>query len=306
MRKVKQASSVWLLQVFGLLVAASAMSLGSGHAATLIRNGVGYPVHAPMPWEWWLQPAGSPIEKSIDWLLRYVLWIMAGIVGLVGVLIGIIIHRFRASKNPVPSVTTHNTVIEIAWTLVPAILLIVIFVPSLHLIYQQSDYSKPYMTVRVIGHQWYWEYDYVDAKGVDFTSYAVPPDKLKPGQIRQLSVNHPLVLPAGKKIIFQITSADVLHSFFIPSLGVQRYAIPGQYWRQWTKIVSPGVYYGECNQICGMHHDDMPIEIVALPVTQFKAWVARAEIDAAHGNVPDVHAYEMAAERAVAHQEAPH
>jgi cytochrome c oxidase subunit 2 len=269
-------------------------------AATFPKNSAGFPIHAPKPWEWWFQPAASPIQKSINWMMQFVLWIMFGVVLLVAGLLGYIMVRFNAKRNPVPSTTTHNTLIEVLWTVVPALLLVVIFVPSLNLIYQQSDYKNPYMTVRVTGHQWYWEYKYMQAKSVDFTSYAIPPNQLKPGQIKQLSVDHPLVVPANKKIVFQITSGDVLHSFFIPSLGVQRYAIPGQYWHQWTKIDAPGIYYGECNQICGMNHDDMPIEIVALPMAQFQSWLAEAKKDAAQGDVPPIHKYEVMAEAAAA------
>jgi len=258
------------------------------------KNASGLPIHAPTPWEWWLQPAASPIEKSIDWMMQFVLWIMFGVVALVGILIGVALMRFNARRNPVPGTRTHHAVIEVIWTLVPAILLVVIFVPSLHLIYQQADYKHPYMTVKVTGHQWYWEYDY-NGTQVNYTSYPIPANQLKPGEINQLSVDHPLVIPTGKKIIFQITSADVLHSFFIPSIGVQKYAIPGQYWHQWTEISRPGVYYGECNQICGMNHDDMPIEIVALPMAQFQAWLAKAKAEAAGGSVPAVQPYEVLA-----------
>ena len=284
----------------GMALAALACAVHPAMAADLPKNSAGFTVHAPQPWEWWFQPAASPIQKSIDWMMQFVLWLMFGVVVFVGILLGIVMTKFRASRHPVPTTTTHNTLVEVAWTVVPALLLIVIFVPSLNLIYQQSDYKHPYMTVGIIGHQWYWEYKYLDAKGVDFTSYPIPPNQLKPGEIKQLSANHPLVLPAGKKVVFRITSGDVLHSFFIPSLGVQRYAIPGQYWHQWTKVDAPGVYYGECNQICGMNHDDMPIEIVALPMPQFKAWLAEAEKDAAQGDVPPVHKYEVMAEAAAA------
>jgi cytochrome c oxidase subunit 2 len=258
------------------------------------KNASGLPIHAPTPWEWWLQPAASPIEKTIDWLMQFVLWLMFGVVALVGILIAIALTRFNAKRNPVPSTRTHHAVIEVIWTVVPAILLVIIVIPSLHLIYQESDYKNSYMTVKVTGHQWYWEYDYNGTK-VNYTSYPIPPNQLKPGQIKQLSVDHPLVIPVGKKILFKITSSDVLHSFFIPSLGVQRYAIPGQYWHQWTEISQPGVFYGECNQICGMNHDNMPIEIVALPMAQFQAWLAKAKAGAAGGTVPSVHPYEVLA-----------
>ncbi|HQT74050.1 MAG: cytochrome c oxidase subunit II [Acidiphilium sp. 37-67-22] len=297
---MKRSNQYLFMGLIGLAVAIAATQPALADA----KNAVGFPVHAPRPWEWWFQPAASPIQKNIDWLMQFVLWLMAGVVGLVGLLLAIVIVRFRASKNPVASTTTHNTLIEVVWTVVPALLLIVIFVPSLNLIYEQSNYKHSYMTVKVTGHQWYWEYDYPTAKGVDFTSYPVPDNQIKPGQIARLSVDHPLVVPANKKIVFKITSSDVLHSFFIPSLGVQRYAIPGQYWKQWTQIDAPGVYYGECNQICGMNHDNMPIEIVALPMKEFQAWLAEAKADAAQGNVPPVHKYEVLALKAAAQKAA--
>lgn len=249
----------------------------------------------PTPWQIDFQPAATGMMEQINWFENYTLWFIGPITLLVLVLLAWCIVRFRASANPVPSRTSHNTLIEVIWTVVPALLLVVIFVPSLNLIYEQSNYTHRYMTVKVTGHQWYWEYDYPAAKGVDFTSYPIPDNQIKPGQIARLSADHPLVLPANEKIVFKITSADVLHSFFIPSLGVQRYAIPGQYWHQWTKIDAPGIYYGECNQICGMNHDNMPIEIVALPLKQFKAWLAEAKADAAQGNVPPVRKYEVLA-----------
>lgn len=288
----------YLVLGFGLL--AAVIATHPVLAAQFPKNSAGFPIHAPTPWEWWFQPAASPIEKSIDWMMQYVLWLMFGVIVFVAILLAIVMVRFHASRNPVPSVTTHNVLVEVLWTVIPALLLIVVFVPSLNMIYQQSNYKNPYMTVRVTGHQWYWEYKYLGTKGVDFTSYAIPENQLKPGEIKQLSASHPLVVPANRKVLFQITSADVLHSFFIPSLGVQRYAIPGQYWRQWTKIDAPGIYYGECNQICGMNHDDMPIEIVALPMAQFKAWLAEARKDAAQGDVPPVHKYEVLAAAAAA------
>ena len=258
------------------------------------KDSSGLPIHAPTPWEWWLQPAASPIEHTVNWLMQFVLWIMFGVVLLVGLLIGVAVYRFHESRNKVPSTRTHHALIEVIWTLVPAILLVVIFVPSLHLIYQEADTKNPYMTVKVTGHQWYWEYGY-NGTQVSYTSYPVPPSQIKPGEIKQLSVDHPLVIPVGKKVVFDITSGDVLHSFYIPSLGVQKYAIPGQFWKQWTQISEPGVYYGECNQICGMNHDNMPIEIVALPMAQFQAWLAKAKAGAAGGDVPSVHPYEVLA-----------
>jgi len=147
-------------------------------------------------------------------------------------------------------------------------------VPSVQMIIYQADDSNPYMTVTVTGHQWYWEYSYSAVPGLDYTSYMIPDAQIDPakGEIRRLSVDHPMVLPVGEKIRFIITSADVLHGFYLPSLGVQKYAIPGTQLTSWTIITQPGTYFGQCNQICGLNHDAMPIEIKAVPLADYLAW----------------------------------
>jgi len=243
-------------------------------------------VNAPHNWQMWFPVAGSPMQARIDWLMQYVLWIMAGVVGFVGVLMGYALWRFSAKRNPVAGHVTHNTLIEVVWIVVPTLLLFVIIFPSLNLIFYEADDSNPYMTVTVTGHQWYWEYSYNAVPGLDYTSYMVPDNQLKPGQIRRLSVDHPLVLPIGEKIKFNITSGDVLHGFYLPSLGVQRYAIPGTIVTSWTLIPKAGTYYGQCNQICGLNHDAMPIEIKAVPMADYLAWVKVAQADYTQNNVP--------------------
>jgi cytochrome c oxidase subunit 2 len=234
-------------------------------------------VNAPHPWQLWFPIAGSPMQAQIDWLMKYVLWIMFGVVAFVGLLMAYVMLRFNHKAHPVPSKLTHNTLVEVIWLVVPTILLAVIIGPSLSLIWYEGDDSNPYMTVTVTGHQWYWEYNYQSVPGLDYTSYMVPDNELQPGQIRRLSVDHPLVLPVGEKIKFDITSSDVLHGFYLPSLGVQKYAIPGTIQNSWTLITKPGTYYGECNQICGLNHDAMPIEIKAVPMADYLAWIKVAE-----------------------------
>jgi len=237
-------------------------------------------VNAPKPWQWWFPEAGSPMQQQIDWLMQYVLWIMTAVVVFVGGLMAYVIWRYRAAKNPIPGHVTHNTLIEVVWIVVPTLLLLVIIFPSINLIWYEGDDSNPYMTVTVTGHQWYWEYNYQDAPGgLDYTSYMIPDDKIDPtkGDIRRLSVDHPLVLPVGEKIKFNITSTDVLHGFYLPALGVQKYAIPGTIVTSWTLILKPGTYYGQCNQICGLNHDAMPIEIKAVPLPDYQAWVKQAQ-----------------------------
>jgi len=257
-----------------LLLAAGHLALAQG--ADPLGAAGGY-VNAPRPWQMWFPAAGSPMQAQIDWLMKYVLWIMAGVVGFVAVLMGYVFARFNAKANPVASHLTHNTLVEVVWLVVPTILLAIIIWPSLNLIWYEGDDSNPYMTVTVTGHQWYWEYNYQSVPGLDYTSYMVPDDQLKPGDIRRLSVDHPLVLPIGKKIKFDITSSDVLHGFYLPSLGVQKYAIPGSIQTSWTLIPKAGTYYGECNQICGINHDAMPIEIKAVPLADYLAWIKVAQ-----------------------------
>ena len=243
-------------------------------------------VDAPHNWQMWFPAPGSPMQAHIDWLMQYVLWIMLGVVVFVGGLMAYAIFRYRASRHPVPGRVTHNTVIEVVWIVVPTLLLAVIIIPSIDLIYYQADDSNPYMTVTVTGHQWYWEYNYNSVPGLDYTSYMIPDNELKPGNLRRLSVDHPMVVPVGKKIRFNITSADVLHGFYLPSLGVQRYAVPGTILTSWTVITKAGTYYGECNQICGVDHDAMPIEIKAVPMADYLAWVKDAQANYTDDTVP--------------------
>jgi cytochrome c oxidase subunit 2 len=234
----------------------------------------------PKPWEMGMQPAHSPVRESIDSLNGLVLVIITLIVLLVAGLLAWVVYRFNAKRNPTPSRLAHNTVLEVAWTLLPVLILVVIAIPSFKLIYFEDRTADAFMTVKVTGHQWYWEYTYpgagADKKDIDFSSYIVPADQLKPGQLRLLDVDNQLVLPVGKNIKILTTSGDVIHSFFIPSLGVQRYAIPGRSIETWVNIDKPGVYYGECNQICGTNHSQMPISIRAVSPDEFTAWLAEA------------------------------
>ncbi len=274
-REDMSAKKLAMLALAGALALHGHFALAQSAASspTAIANSY---VEAPHNWQWWFPAAASPMQAKIDWLMQYVLWIMAGVVGFVGVLMGYVMFRFRAGRNPKPSQTTHNTLIEIIWIVVPCIILAVIIIPSINLIYYEANDSDPYMTVTVTGHQWYWEYKYNSVPGLDYTSYMIPDNEIKPGQIRRLSVDHPMVLPVGEKIRFVITSADVLHGFYLPSLGVQKYAIPGTNQTSWTLIEKPGTYFGQCNQICGLDHDAMPIEIKAVPLNDYLAWTKEA------------------------------
>jgi len=231
----------------------------------------------PHPWEMGMQSPHSPVEERIASLNDGVLIIITLIVILVAGLLAWVMFRYNARRNPVPSRLSHNTTIEVLWTLLPVLILVGIAIPSFRLVFYEDRTTDPDMTIKVTGHQWYWEYTYPDSGNLDFSSYIIPSDQLKPGQLRLLDVDNQLVVPAGKNIRILTTSGDVIHSFFIPSLGVQRYAIPGRTIETWVNIDKPGVYYGECNQICGTNHSQMPISIRAVTPTEFTAWVAEAK-----------------------------
>jgi cytochrome c oxidase subunit 2 len=205
-----------------------------------------------------------------------VLIIVTVITLFVAGLLGWVMFRYNVRRNPNPSQTSHNTVLEMAWTVIPVLILVVIAIPSFRLVYFEDRTQHADLTIKVTGHQWYWEYTYPDSGGLDFSSYMVAEDQLKPGQLRLLDVDNQMVVPTGKNIRILTTSADVIHSFFIPSLGVQRYAIPGRTIETWMKVDQPGTYYGECNQICGTNHSMMPISVKALTPEAFAAWVTQA------------------------------
>jgi len=232
---------------------------------------------SPKNWQLGFQPAQSNVQAGIEGLHSLVLWLMAAVTVFVAALLLYCAWRFRASKNPKASRVSHHTALEVAWTVLPVLILVLIAIPSFRLIYYEDRTEAPDMTIKVVGHQWYWEYNYPDNGDIKFDSYMIPADELKEGDLRQLSVDNRVVVPAGKNIRILTTSADVIHSFFIPSLGVQRYAIPGRTIETWVRVDHPGVYYGECNQICGTNHSAMPIAVQAMTDQDFATWIAAAK-----------------------------
>jgi cytochrome c oxidase subunit II len=234
-------------------------------------------VGAPKPWEMGMQPAFGPLKQQQIDLHDLVLVIITVITLFVAGLLGWVMWRYNAKRNPVPSRTAHHTVLEIAWTVIPVLILVVMAIPSFRLVYYEDRTRDADLTIKVIAHQWYWEYTYPDKNNLDFTSYMIPDDQLKPGQRRLLEVDNQLVVPIGKNIRVLQTSTDVIHSWFVPALGVQRYAIPGRTIETWFKADKPGVFYGECNQICGTNHSRMPIVVHAVTPQEFDAWLVEAK-----------------------------
>ena len=224
-----------------------------------------------------MQPAFGPIkEQQID-LHNLVLVIITLITLFVAGLLGWVMYRYNAKRNPVPTRTAHNTVLEIAWTVIPVLILVVMAIPSFRLVYYEDRTLDADLTVKVTAHQWNWEYTYPDNNNINFTSYIIPDDQLKPGQRRLLEVDNQLVVPVGKNIRVLHTSTDVIHSWFIPALGVQRYAIPGRTIETWFKADKTGMFYGECNQICGKDHSRMPIVVRAVTDAGIRRLADRGE-----------------------------
>jgi cytochrome c oxidase subunit 2 len=248
-------------------------------AASIVAIADAAHAQAPQPWQMGLQAAHSPVQRDIASLNDFLLYIIIGIVVFVAGLLAYVVFRFNARANPVPSRTTHNTLVEVAWTVIPVLILVAISIPSLKLVYFEDRTLTPDLTIKVTGHQWYWEYTYPDRGGIDFTSYMVPGNKLAPDQknLRQLAVDNALVVPTGKNIRVLITSADVLHAWFVPAFGVQRYAIPGRVIETWFNVDKPGDYFGECNQICGINHDAMSIDVHAVSPADFQVWLKSAK-----------------------------
>jgi cytochrome c oxidase subunit 2 len=277
-----------LMGVFGLF--GPALAQDDGRASGGVTGVTESPLGAPVQWGVGLQPAGGPVKESIHDFNTLVLWIIIAITIFVMVLLAYCMWRFREKANPTPSTTSHNTTLEIAWTVVPVLILVVIAIPSFRLIYYQDRARDADLTINVQGRQWYWNYTYPDHGNFAFDSRPIANEDLQPGQLRNLAVDEPLVIPVGANVRVLTTGQDVIHSFFVPSLGVQKYTIPGRTLETWFRADQAGVYYGQCNQICGVNHWFMPIMVQAVPAAEFEAWVeqARGRFAAADGTPPAI------------------
>ena len=185
--------------------------------------------------------------------------------------------RFRASANPNPSKRTHNVTVEVLWTLIPCLILIVMAVPSFKILYKQDTIPKADLTIKAIGYQWYWGYEYPD-ENIIFDSYMVEEEDLKPGQPRLLAVDNEVVVPVNKVVKVLITANDVLHAWALPSFGVKRDAMPGRVNETWFKADRVGTYYGQCSELCGIKHAFMPITVRVVTDEEYNAWLEEAKI----------------------------
>jgi len=228
-----------------------------------------------------MQPPVTSIADDLEFIHNWILTpIIFAIVIFVMILLLIVIFRFNEKRNPVPSKVTHNTLLEVAWTVVPIIILVVIAIPSFRLLYNQLEIPKPDLTIKAIGHQWYWSYVYPDDGNFTFDARMVTAEEAvakEKNVIRLLDTDNEVVLPIHKNIRIQITAEDVIHSWTIPSFGVKHDAVPGRINESWFNIEKPGIYYGQCSELCGIQHAYMPIKVRAVTPEEFDAWVKEAQ-----------------------------
>jgi len=225
-----------------------------------------------------LQLAASPVKHMMhDFHNDYLLPIIAGITIFVMILMLWVMIRYNKWTNPKPSRTTHNTWLEVVWTAVPIIILIVIAVPSLKLLYYSERTPQTEMTLKAIGHQWYWEYKYPDHGDITLNSYMKADKDRKEGEPRLLATDVNVVLPTNTPIKVDVTAADVIHSWAIPAFGVKKDAVPGRLNTTWMTIEKEGIYYGQCSELCGTDHAYMPIAIEAVSPEKFAEWIAKTQ-----------------------------
>lgn len=229
------------------------------------------------PWEINFQAAFSPVMERIHQFNYFLHFIVVGIVLLVLGILAWVIYRFNARRNPVPSKTSHNTLLEVAWTILPVLTLLVIIIPSMKLLYFSNKAQDPEMTLKVTGHQWYWTYTYPDYGEFSFDSIPIPSDSLAPGQPRLLAVDNPVVVPVGTTIQVLLASDDVIHAWAVPSLGLKKDATAGRVNETWFRANQEGTFYGMCSELCGVNHYFMPIEVRAVSKEAFAAWVEEAK-----------------------------
>ncbi len=296
-----------------VLAALAAVAAGCGFAGAALAD-------KPGPWQIGFQKSASPLMDDVHSFHGLLLWIIIAITLFVLALLLYAMVRFRESKNPTPSKTTHNTLIEVVWTLVPVMILVVIAIPSFKLLYKSDKTVDATITIKARGHQWYWSYVYEqslktddqgkvittgtgdDAKAEDLMSAGrfsfssriacrtqkECQDKAKDGKVplRLLDVDNAIVVPVNTKVRLLVTGMDVIHSWAMPSMGVKVDAVPGRYNQTWIYARKPGMYYGQCSELCGADHGFMPIAVRAVTKAEYEAWVKAAQASAKAGNGP--------------------
>jgi len=256
-------------------------------AALLLPEGAAFAgLGQPTPWQIGLQEAGSPVMEDVIWLHTYVLWFVTGITVFVLALLVTVIVKFNAKAHPTPSRTTHNTLVEVLWTVIPVVILVIIALPSFRILFVQLNTPPADLTIKATGVTWNWKYNYPDNGDFEFDSLMQPDKDLKPGQPRLLTVDNELVVPVNKVVRVLVTGFDVIHAFAVPSFGIKIDAIPGRLNETWFKATKEGWYYGQCSELCGKDHAFMPIAVRVVSEGEFATWVEAAKKKFASNGIP--------------------
>ena len=247
-------------------------------AAAIALVGLGATAASALPvdWQTGFQDPASPVMEQIESFHHELFWIMTAVSVFVAALLLWVVWKFRASANPVPSKVHHNTLLEVAWTLIPVIILVVIAIPSFKLLYYEAEIPTPDVKIRAIGKQWFWTYEYPGADaGFTYDSLGLSDEDAKTkNEPRLLGVDNIVVVPVNKVVEIETTGADVIHSWAIPEFGVKMDAVPGKLNHTWFKATKTGVFYGQCSELCGARHAYMPIEVKVVSDEEYAAWLA--------------------------------
>jgi cytochrome c oxidase subunit 2 len=258
--KTKQYFAGWLALIYGSIIMG-----GSAYASQ------------PKQWQFNFQTPASPVMEELLKLHNYLLVMCFAIVGLVILLVGYVLVKYNAKANPTPKKFSHNAVIEIVWTIVPCIILIVIAIPSFRSLYHIDKSVDADMTVKIVGNQWYWIYQYPDHGNFIYDSYMLEEDELPKNGLRLLEVDNRVVIPENTNVKFLVTSGDVIHSWAVPAFGIKCDAVPGRVNETWVRAKRPGVYYGQCSELCGVNHGFMPIAVEVVTKPEFEEWAKKAK-----------------------------
>jgi cytochrome c oxidase subunit 2 len=262
------------------------IAIGAGLAGVFAS---GAALALPVDWQLGFQPAASPVMERIEDFHHFVLVIVTAVTLFVLALLIWIVIRYNHRANPVPSKIAHNTLLEVAWTLIPVIILVIIAIPSFKLLYYEADIPTPDLKIEAIGKQWFWTYQYTTNGNFSFDSLVLSDDAdKKAGEPRLLGVDNPIYVPVNKVVEIDTTGADVIHSWAMPQMGVKMDAVPGRINSTWFKATQTGTFYGQCSELCGARHAYMPIELKVVTQDQFNAWVATAKKKFASNDGPGI------------------
>jgi cytochrome c oxidase subunit 2 len=263
----------------------AALALGVSPAfAQAGEGGEGPAGGPPRDWEIGFQQPATPVMHDLEWFHNDILLPLTIVISVfVLFLLLYVMVRYNSRTNPVPSKNTHNTMIEVVWTLLPVVILVLIAVPSFKLLFKETRIPDPDLTIKATGHAWNWEYDYPDQGDINFTAVMIQEADLKPGEPRLLTASYKVVVPVNKNIHVLVTGADVIHSWAVPAFGVKIDGIPGRMNETWFRAEQEGVFYGQCSELCGKDHAFMPIEVHVVSDELFAKWAdaAKKDVDAA-------------------------